>query len=82
MTNSYRATLKGNTLEWHSRVPSNKEAVEVSVVMLESTQQQVQGQRMAQALQALADSKVFDRLDAVNWQQEQRKDRALPNRDR
>jgi hypothetical protein len=81
MMNSYRATLKGNTLEWHSQVPSNKEAVEVSVVMLEPTQKQVQGQHMAQALQALADSKIFDELDAVTWQQEQRQDRVLPNRD-
>lgn len=80
--NSYRATLKGNVLEWHSREPTNKEAVEVSVIMLESTQEEAQGQHMAWALQMLADGNVFDELDAVAWQQAQRKDRDLPDRNR
>jgi hypothetical protein len=82
MTNSYRATLKGNKLEWHSRVPdSTKETLEVSVVVLESKQTEQQGQRMAKALQALADANAFQNVDAVTWQKEQRQDRVLPNRD-
>jgi hypothetical protein len=82
MTNSYRATLKGNKLEWHSRVPdSAKETLEVDVVVLETKQKEQQGQRMAQALQALADANVFENVDAVAWQKEQRQDRVLPNRD-
>jgi hypothetical protein len=82
MTNSYRATLKGNKLEWHSRVPdSAKETLEVKVVVLEPEQVEQQGQRMAQALQALADANVLENVDAVTWQKEQRQDRALPNRD-
>ncbi|MGL4612003.1 MAG: hypothetical protein ACRCYY_20385 [Trueperaceae bacterium] len=84
MTNSYRATLKGNKLEWHSRVPdSTKETLEVSVVVLESSPEQKdqQGQRMAKALQALADINAFQNVDAIAWQKEQRQDRTLPNRD-
>lgn len=82
MMKSYRATLKGNTLTWHSRVPdSDKEAVEVSVVMLEPTQRKLQGQNMAQALQILADSKAFADVDALTWQKKQRQDRTLPIRD-
>jgi hypothetical protein len=84
MTNSYRATLKGNKLEWHNRVPdSTKETLEVDVVVLKPSpeQKELQGQRMAQALQVLADANVFENLDAVTWQKEQRQDRPLPNRD-
>jgi hypothetical protein len=86
MNNSYRATLKGNVLEWHTPVPTDTaEALEVTVVVLgpvanEEGKKQ-QGQRMAQALQALADKNIFKDLDAVTWQKEQRQDRALPTRD-
>ncbi len=84
MTNSYRATLKGNKLEWHSRVPeSTEETLEVNVIVLETNPEQKgqQGQRMAKALQTLADQRVFQNVDAVAWQKEQRQDRPLPNRD-
>jgi hypothetical protein len=82
MTNSYRATLKGNKLEWHNRVPDGtKETLEVSVVVLEPEPKEQQGQRMVQALQALADTNAFENVDPIAWQKEQRQDRVLPDRD-
>jgi hypothetical protein len=80
MNKSYRATLKGNVLEWHDRVPATTEKLEVSVVILEPPLKE-QGQRMAQILQALANNDTFGNVDAVVWQKEQRLDRSLPNRD-
>jgi hypothetical protein len=53
----------------------------VDVVVLEPKQKEQQGQRMAQALQALADANAFQNVDAVTWQKEQSQDRVLPNRD-
>jgi hypothetical protein len=86
MNKSYRATLKGNVLEWHDRVPATTEKLEVSVVILEPPLKEQpsikeQGQRMAQILQALANNDTFGNVDAVVWQKEQRLDRSLPNRD-
>jgi hypothetical protein len=83
MDNSYRATLKGNTLEWHNQAPENTaKDLEVSVIVLESATQQDQGKRMAQALQALAGEHSLENVDALKWQNKQRQDRVLPNRDK
>jgi hypothetical protein len=83
MTNSYRATLKGNILEWHSQAPETvTKDLEVNVVILESATQHDQGKRMAQALQAIAHEQTLENVNVLEWQNEQRQDRALPNRDK
>jgi hypothetical protein len=73
VSNSYRATLQGNTLEWHTRAPEVQKVVEVEVVIVEPQHAKTeQGKHMAQALQALADTRAFENVEPLAWQKEQR----------
>ena len=88
MLNTYKATLKGNRLEWGRDIPkiiSLGKAVEVFVTILDesvASPSVSQGQRMAAALERLA---AIDALAEVTepakWEREIRQDRILPDRE-
>ena len=89
MLNTYKATLRGNRLEWSGdipkRLPSNK-AVAVHVTILDESVEETtsvsRGQRMAAALEQLAAAGALPELtDPVTWEREIRQDRVLPGRE-
>jgi hypothetical protein len=89
MLATYKATLKGNCLEWSEAAPAgiSEKAVAVYVTILgvtAETEQNPQGQQMAAALEqivALAkQGGVADITDPSAWQRETRQDRDLPGR--
>ena len=84
MSESYRAILKGDQLEWTDRVPSGlarEQPVEVTILD-EPDRIADRGRRMAEALEKLAAADAFSEIsDPVEWQREIRKDRPLPGRD-
>ena len=81
--NTYNAVLRGNRLEWTEEVPERLDAdrpVKVSVTILEANSGQ--GQRMADALEALARLNSLSHIsDPAVWEREQREDRSLADRD-
>jgi len=88
MLQTYKATLRGNYLEWSGEAPDHlgeEQTVEVHVTLLKETATSstvAQGRRMAEALEKLAALNVFSEVsDPAAWQREQRQDRALPDRD-
>ena len=88
MANTYKALLKGKSLEWLEGPPSldSEQAVTVSVAILDEptslTRKATQGQKMAEALEMLAALNALpDILDPVEWQREARQDRTLPGRE-
>ncbi|BAZ11192.1 hypothetical protein NIES4071_30180 [Calothrix sp. NIES-4071] len=87
MLQTFRATLRGDSLEWKEEVGSNlrnDRPVQVLVTILEEEPAQEtkgRGQRMAAALEKLAQTQAFAGIDPVLWQQDVRQDRELPGRD-
>lgn len=88
MLQTYKATLRGNILEWSEDVPKQSEdiAIEVYVTVLSngqtSSDKLTQGKRMAEALEKLASSNsLVEIIDPVAWQREQREERTLPDRE-
>ena len=80
---SFRATLKGDHLEWQGDSPAIEgRAVAVRVTLLHDVPQQAQqGTRMAAALEQLADRHVFAELtDPAAWERDLREERELPDR--
>ena len=88
MPDKYRATLKGNCLEWEDDDPPRlirENAVRVYVTILEESILPLEiterGQRMAAALEQLASINALqDVTDPVEWEREIRQDRILPGR--
>lgn len=82
MLKTYKAVLRANRLEWSEGIPerlAEDRPVKVSVTILEGDAGQ--GERMAEALEALAHLGVESRIpDPVAWEREQRQDRELPGR--
>ena len=87
MSNTYRAVLKGDHLEWVDHKPDNAEdkPLDVQVKVLDrgiSSQRKSRGAEMAAWLKKIADrGGVKSIQDPVAWQREIRKDRPLPGRD-
>lgn len=86
MSESYRAILKGDQLEWTDAAPTDlasEQPVEVTIVDVPGhADTTTQGQRMARALERLAEADAFSHIqDPVEWQREIRKDRPLPGRE-
>ena len=85
---TYKATLRGNRLEWNGEPPAHllpEKAVAVHVTILdESVVSPIdvsRGQRMAAALEQLAAAHaVAEITDPAAWEREIRQDRVLPNR--
>jgi len=82
MVKTYKAILRANRLEWSEEIPerlAEDRPVKVSVTVLEGDAGQ--GDRMAEALEALAHSDAGSRIpDPAAWEREQRDDRHLPGR--
>jgi len=89
MLQTYKATLRGNHLEWSGEAPeqiASDQAVEVYVTILKettrSTNDAEQGKRMAEALDKLASINALAEIsDPSAWQRDERQDRQLPGRD-
>lgn len=84
MSESYRAILKGDQLEWTDVVPSDlasEQPVEV-IIVDEPDRIADRRRRTAEALENLAAANAFSEIsDPVGWQRDIRKDRPLPGRD-
>lgn len=86
MLKTFRAILRGDSLEWGEEVRGNLRddcPVQVLVTILEGEPTQEtkgRGQRMAAALEKLAQAQAFVGIDPVAWQQDVRQDRELPGR--
>ncbi len=84
MSESYKAILKGNHLEWTDAAPSDlagEQPVEVTILD-EADSLSDRRRRMAEALEKLAAADAFSEIaDPVEWQREIRKDRPLPGRE-
>lgn len=86
MLNTYRAILRGQTIEWLNEKPENlsrNRPVNVHVTILEDNETPLpaQGQQMAAILEQLAQiQSSFAILDPLDWEREIRQDRELPGR--
>jgi hypothetical protein len=88
MLTTYKATLKGNRLEWNEDSPKNltpEKAIAVYVTILDEpvdhAAEATRGERMAAALEQLATIDALKELnDPIMWQREIRQDRNLPDR--
>ena len=86
MSETYRAILRGDRLEWTDSEPTDlnrEQPVEVTILDIpDHPDATTQGQRMARALERLAATNAFSEIeDPVDWQREIRKDRPLPGRE-
>ncbi len=89
MLRTYRAILRGNSLEWNEDAPKcleGEKAVEVHVTILKEaaipSATLARGKGMAEALEKLAAIDALSEIsDPSAWQREQRQDRSLPDRD-
>jgi hypothetical protein len=89
MSNTYKAVLKGDRLEWSDEAPeliTAGQPVPVNVTILDESMlkssRTARGQQMAAALERLAAANALvDIADPATWQRETRQDRDLPSRD-
>jgi hypothetical protein len=86
MIRTYKALLRGNSLEWIGEAPERSEdhPITVEVTVLEescSSEARSRGHEMAAILEKLAESgAVSDITDPIAWQQDLRQERPLPGR--
>ena len=84
MQSIYKATLRGDRIEWEDDVPEQIRTqkalpVLVTVIGQPDAADDSRGPRMAEVLERLAASGgVASITDPVQWQREQRQDRDLP----
>ncbi len=84
---TYRAILRGHSLEWQGEISAfthGDQSVSVHVTLLDAIapSKQQQGAAMVAALEQLAaQNSLADIADPVAWQKEQRQDRPLPGRE-
>ena len=82
MSDTYRAVLKDDHLEWVDKKPENVNPVDVTVVIHTVSDNTSQGEKMAFYLDKLAELGSMSHIsDPVAWQKEIRLDRILPGRD-
>jgi hypothetical protein len=87
MLQTFRATLRGDLLEWGEevqRLSGDDRPVQVLVTILEEKpiqEENGRGQQMAAVLEKLAQAQAFAGIDPVAWQRDVRQDRELPGRD-
>lgn len=85
MLRTYKALLRGNRIEWIDRPTVSERAIPVYVTLLEEeapVPAAARGLEMAQALETLAAEGGLSAIsDPIAWQREQRRDRALPERE-
>ena len=77
MSNSYRAILKGDRLQWVNGAPPGDRPLDVAVTVLTAAREP-SNQIMADALEELAARRTFaSGVDPARWQREARQDRNL-----
>jgi hypothetical protein len=89
MLETYKATLRGNKIEWNGEIPKYlnvEENVNVYITILEESnsrrENKFRGQKMSEALEKLASINALAEIkDASEWQRKHRQDRSLPERD-
>lgn len=89
MPPTYKATLRGNRLEWNEAVPqalADDQPIAVQVTILDEIHAPVTpptaGQVMAAILEQLAQQPTLASMsDPVAWQRAQRRERPLPGRE-
>ncbi|MCA2624785.1 hypothetical protein PN470_11850 [Microcystis sp. CS-574] len=86
MLKTFKAILKNNTLQWLNETPeiNSEYPVNVYITLLEENiigENRSNGQKMANALKKIANNNTFTAVDTQQWQQQNRCDRSLPNRD-
>lgn len=85
MATTYEAVLRDNLIEWRGNAPHHLapgKAVNVQVTVPdEPAMETSQGQRMAAALEKLAQSQGLAGVNAAQWEREVRIERSLPGRD-
>ena len=87
MLRTYKALLRGNSLEWIGEAPEHSEdhPISVEVTVLEDSclsEARSRGHAMAAILEKLAESgAVSDITDPVAWPRDLRQDRPLPGRE-
>jgi hypothetical protein len=86
MSETYRAILKKNRIQWCDGQPSNlkeTQIVEITIPDENATMLSGRGQKMSDALEKLAALNARSQItDPSAWQREIREDRPLPDRDR
>ena len=81
MLQTYRATLRGDLLEWEEEVRRNlrdDRPMQVLVTILDGkpiSTDEGRGQQMAAVLEKLAQAQAFAGIDPVAWQRDLRQDR-------
>ena len=86
MQATYKATLRGDRIDWEDGVPEqarSQAALPVLVTILNQpvVETETGGRRMAEALERLAlKGGVPSITDPAQWQREQREDRNVPGR--
>jgi hypothetical protein len=84
MVRTYKALLRGNSLEWIGEAPERSEdyPITVEVTVLEESypaEARSRGDEMAAILEKLSETEaVSDITDPVAWQRDLRQDRPLP----
>ena len=84
MSETYKAIVRGNTIEYQGDAPDAHDAVEVEVTVRRSPYEakEPNGRRAMAALARIADKGgISSIVDPVAWQREIRKDRPLPGRE-
>jgi hypothetical protein len=84
MLKTYDALLNQNRVQWLNETPkiNLSNSIQVQITLLEETAiTQSNGQKMAEALKKISENNMFAKIDPLQWQQETRQDRSLPNRD-
>lgn len=83
MSRTYTAVLHNDRIDWTGEAPNTSTPTHVRVVVDEHPEEKARrGERMAEALRALAELDPFrDIEDPAEWQREIRRDRPLPGRD-
>jgi hypothetical protein len=84
MLKTYDALLNQNRVQWLNETPKIhlSNSIQVQITLLEETEiTKSNGQKMAEALKKVSENNMFAKIDPLQWQQEAREDRSLPNRD-
>lgn len=85
MLEKYRATIRGDKIEWEGEAPkglTRNRTITVEVTTVRVNRKKPNGEKAAEILAKIAAiGGVKSIKDPVKWQREIRKDRKLPGRD-
>lgn len=84
MLRTFRAWLKGSSLEWIDEIPElGNPLIQVQVTLVENepdSEAKLCGSKMAEILEKLSACPVLTDIDPVAFERETRQDRSLPGR--